>query len=79
MFMYLLDDKLFLRIVGTLFAFISAIHLVRAVFSWNFYLGIYEIPISWSYYASFLTFILSSVSFSLSKEGVKSKNVKRNR
>lgn len=77
--MYLLDDKLFLRIIGTLFAFISAIHLVRAVLGWDFYIGIYQIPIIWSYYTFFLTFILSSVSFSLSKEAIKLKNVKRNR
>lgn len=63
--MNVLKDKDFLKIVGGLFAFISAIHLIRAMFSWDMMIGVYNLPPVWSYYAAFVTFFLSAVSFSL--------------
>jgi hypothetical protein len=80
--MELLDDKKFLKITGFLFAFVSATHLLRAGVGWDMMIGNFDFPISWSYYAAFLAFFLSSVSFALagplfSSRGKKSKKKKK--
>tara|TARA_Y100000310_G_C20484100_1_gene716084 strand:- start:422 stop:676 length:255 start_codon:yes stop_codon:yes gene_type:complete len=69
--MELLDDKKFLKITGFLFAFVSATHLLRAGLGWDMVIGSFDFPIAWSYYAAFLAFFLSSVSFALAGSSVK--------
>jgi hypothetical protein len=76
----------FLYLVGSIFGFISAIHLIRAIFSWDVMIGTFSLPVSWSYFSAITLFYLSAVAFTLSganlsvNRKVKKKNVrKRNR
>jgi len=60
-----LNNKSFLTIVGVLFAFVSALHLVRVLFKWDMIIGNFMFPFLWSYYVAFVLFFLSALSFSL--------------
>ena len=62
-----IDQRHFLLIIGTFFAFISASHLIRASLQWSMNIGIFQIPVSWSWYAALMGFVFSAVAFTIAE------------
>jgi len=48
---------------GVLFIIVGVIHLLRALFQWQFVIGNFEVPISWSFVAFLLLGFLAISSF----------------
>jgi len=76
-----IKERGFLKLVGIVFGFVSAMHLIRAVLGWNLAIGFFNVPPLWSYYAAFMAFMLSAIAFSLTEDNslVKAKKKKNGR
>lgn len=60
-----MKQKTFLAIVAVIFLFIGVLHLIRAVLSWEAFIGNFELPVWFSYVLGLFALFLSYHGFRL--------------
>ena len=62
------NHRQFLLVIGIFFALISASHLIRASLQLPMIIGVFRIPVYWSWATAIMAFIFSSIAFTLEQK-----------